>query len=163
MSLTLSQLKPRKGSTKSKKRVGRGNGSGLGTYSGRGQNGQGSRKGKKFKAWFEGGQTSFLQRMPKLRGFKNPNYIEYFAINLTLLEETFNNNAEVNPETLKEKNILKNVHTPYRILGDGDISKKLIIKTNGISISAKEKIEKAGGKVEVIKFRKSIKNKKNLK
>jgi large subunit ribosomal protein L15 len=162
MSLTLSQLKPKKGSTKNKKRLGRGNGSGLGTYSGRGQKGQGSRKGKKFRASFEGGQTSFLQKFPKLKGFKNSNYIEYFAINLNILEKSFDENSNVNAETLKEKNILKNLHSPYRILGTGNITKKLVIKTYGISKSAKEKIEKVGGEIEILKYRKSIKNKKNL-
>jgi len=158
MSLTLSQLKPKSGSTKSRKRIGRGNGSGMGTYSCRGMNGQRSRKGKKLKSWFEGGQTSFLQRMPQLKGFNNPNHIEYFAINLDLLEKSFKADEKVSSKTLCEKGILKNEHTPFKILGNGTLTKKLHIITNKISNSALKKIESTNSKVEIIPFRKTIKN-----
>jgi len=160
MSLTLSQLKPKSGSTKSRKRVGRGNGSGMGTYSCRGMKGQRSRKGKKLKSWFEGGQTPFLQRMPKLKGFNNPNHIEYFPVNLDLLEETFKANDEVSAKTLCEKGILKNVHTPFKILGNGTLTKKLNIIAHKISDSALKKVETTQSKVEIIPYRKSIKNRK---
>jgi len=157
MTLTLSQLKPDKGSTKPSKRVGRGNSSGMGTYSGRGQKGQRSRKGKKLKSWFEGGQTSFLQRLPKLKGFTSRNGVNYLSINLDVLEENFNDKDEVNRSTLFNKKLINKLNTPYKILGSGDISKSLNVTAHGISKSAKEKIEKAKGKVTLIQYKKKAK------
>jgi large subunit ribosomal protein L15 len=152
MSLILSTLKPKKGSVKSTKRLGRGNGSGLGTYSGRGLKGQKARKGKKLGAWFEGGQTSFLQRTPKLKGFTNPNHIEYQAINVSDLEDKFQNNEEVSKKSLYERKMIDKVSTPYKILGTGELSKSLVVKTYKISKIAKEKIEKVNGTVELVSY-----------
>lgn len=161
MSLTLSKLRPSSGSTHKTKRVGRGNGSGMGTYSCRGQKGQGSRTGKKFKSWFEGGQTSFLQKMPKLKGFTNPNYVEYKAVNLKLIEEKYSENEEVTPESLVLKKIIKSKNLKYAILGEGTLNKKINISTYKISKKAKEIVEKNGGKVTIIGV-KAVKAKKKV-
>jgi len=146
--LTLSNLRPNPGAKKRKKRVGRGIGSGHGKTSGRGTKGAGARSGKEKGPWFEGGQTPLYRRVPK-RGFKNPFKKEYAIINLEVLENKFKENEEVTPIILKERKIVKK-NLPVKVLGKGEITKPLILKVHAISSSAKEKIEKIGGKVEII-------------
>ncbi|MCX7739332.1 MAG: 50S ribosomal protein L15 [Hydrogenothermaceae bacterium] len=147
--MKLHELKPNKGATHRKKRVGRGTGSGHGKTSTRGEKGQTSRAGdSKVPARFEGGQTPFIMRIPK-RGFINPNKKEYEIVNLSSIESKFNDGDEVTPEKLVEKSLVKK-GICVKILANGDITKKLTVKANAFSSSAKSKIEATGGSVEVI-------------
>lgn len=147
--MKLNELKPNKGATHRKKRVGRGIGSGHGKTSTRGEKGQTSRSGdSKLPARFEGGQTPFIMRIPK-RGFKNPNKKEYTPINLNLLSSKFNDGDEVTPEKLIEIGAVKKGEC-VKILGNGEMDKKLTVKAHAFSASAKEKIEAAGGSVVVL-------------
>jgi large subunit ribosomal protein L15 len=135
---------------KTRKRVGRGPGSGLGKTSGRGENGQKSRSGASIPAWFQGGQTPLYRRVPK-RGFNNARFrTEYATINLSDLNKYFNDGDEVTPEVLKEKGIIKQQLCGVKVLGNGELEKKLTVKANRFSSSAVTKIESAGGKAEVI-------------
>ena len=135
---------------KTRKRVGRGPGSGLGKTSGRGENGQKSRSGASIPAWFQGGQTPLYRRVPK-RGFNNARFrTEYATINLSDLNKYFNDGDEVTPELLKEKGIIKQQLCGVKVLGNGELEKKLTIRANRFSSSAVTKIESAGGKAEVI-------------
>jgi large subunit ribosomal protein L15 len=147
----LHNLRPKPSSRKSRKRLGRGEGSGLGKTSGRGHKGAGSRSGSKRKANYEGGQNPIHMRMRKLRGphKKQSMPFENFRttsqpVNLADLEERFDADAEVTPETLKEKGLAKR-SDPVKILARGEISKKLTVKAHAFSAAAKEKIEAAGG------------------
>jgi len=148
--ITLENLKPFPGSKHRKKRVGRGHGSGHGKTSCRGHKGQKARKSPDIAPWFEGGQTPIIRRLPK-RGFKNPFKIEYRVINIKDLVKKFKANEVVDPNSLKEKGLLKGKNKLVKLLGEGEIDFPLIVRVNAISRSAKEKIEKAGGKVEIIK------------
>ncbi len=149
MGIKLHQLKPAEGATKTHKRVGRGIGSGHGKTSGRGHKGQKSRRGYgTLPAFFEGGQTPFIMRIPK-RGFKSPNKKEYEIVNLKTLEERFEANAEITPQVLKEKRII-HCTSAVKILGDGDLTKPLKVKAHKFSKTAEEKIKAAGGSCEVI-------------
>ena len=148
--MQLHDLTPAPGSTKNRKRVGRGNSSGHGTTSGRGQKGQGSRSGGTKGAGFEGGQTPLAMRLPKLPGFRNPRRIEYTPVNVERLERKFEDGAVVNVCDLLEKGILSKCEYGVKILGNGEITKKLTVQASAFSASAKEKIEAAGGKVEVV-------------
>ncbi len=135
---------------KARKRVGRGPGSGLGKTSGRGQKGQKSRSGVSIPAWFQGGQSPLYRRLPK-RGFNNARYREEFAtINLSDLNKYFNDGDVVSPELLKERGIIKKQLCGVKVLGNGELEKKLTIKANRFSTAAVTKIESAGGKAEVI-------------
>ncbi len=144
--MKLHELAP-KIAKKSRKRVGRGNGSGHGTYCGRGCNGQNARSGGGVRLGFEGGQSGVLQRMPKMRGFKNPTRIETRPLSLSFLDKNFEDGEKVNFEVLLEKNLLANKDVSVKILGNGEITKKVEIEGIQTSASAKKKIEKAGGKV----------------
>ena len=146
--MQLHDLTPAPGSTKNRKRVGRGNSSGHGTTSGRGQKGQGSRSGGTKGAGFEGGQTPLARRLPKLPGFRNINRVEYLPVNVSRLEEKFEAGDVVDGASLKAKGIIKHEDALVKVLGDGDITKALTIKVDKVSASAKAKIEAAGGKVE---------------
>ena len=146
--MNLSNLKPAEGSTKSKKRIGRGPGSGLGGTSTRGHKGAKSRSGYKKKIGFEGGQMPLYRRIPK-RGFTNINSKEIVAINLDKLEK-FNDGDVVTVTALKEKGIINNSRDGVKILGNGELTKKLTVQVNAFSKSAAEKIEALGGKAEVI-------------
>lgn len=148
--MDLQNLKSNKGATKRRKRVGRGNGSGLGTYSGRGMNGQNARSGGPTRPGFEGGRTPFIQKMPKLRGFKNPNSKTFQHVNVKQLE-IFDDNSTVDAKTLFEKGLISKLKQPVKILGDGELTKKLTVKVNKVSKSAEEKIKKAKGSVEITK------------
>ena len=135
---------------KSRKRVGRGPGSGMGKTSTRGQKGQKSRSGASIPAWFQGGQTPLYRRLPK-RGFNNAEFrTEYATINLSDLNKFFNDGDVVTPELLKEKGIVKKQLCGVKVLGNGELEKKLTVKANRFSNSAITKIESAGGKAEVI-------------
>ena len=143
--MQLHQLKPKAGATKSKKRLGRGNASGHGTYSGRGSKGQGQRKSGNVRPGFEGGQTPLIMRLPKLRGFKNPNRITFQPVNVEALN-CFNDGDEVNMLTLIEKRLISKKTVPVKILGSGKLEKKLTVKVHQASSTAKSKIAEAGGK-----------------
>ena len=130
------------------KRVGRGPGSGMGKTSTRGEKGQKARSGVSIKPWFEGGQSPLYRRIPK-RGFTNRNRKEFVAINISTLER-FDNGAEVTVDTLIESGIVKNPKDGIKILANGELTKKLNVKANAFSASAKEKIEALGGSCEVI-------------
>ncbi len=149
MGIKLHELRPAEGATHRKKRVGRGIGSGHGKTSTRGHKGQKSRRGYgDLPAFFEGGQTPFIMRIPK-RGFKSPNKKEYEIVNLKTLEERFEANEEVTPEILKNKRIIHCTEA-VKILGDGELTKPLKVKAHKFSKSAEEKIKAAGGSCEVI-------------
>jgi len=148
--ITLANLKPCPGSKHKEKRVGRGHGSGHGKTSCRGHKGQKARKSPDIPPWFEGGQTPLHRRVPK-RGFNNPFRIEYTVINIKDLVKKFSANEIVDIESLKTKGLVKGKNKLVKILGDGEINIPLTVKVHAISKSAKEKIEKAGGKVEIIK------------
>ena len=146
--ISLSNLSPTPGSKKKEKRVGRGPGSGHGKTSCRGHKGQRSRTGGGVSPWFEGGQMPILRRLPK-RGFKNPFKVEYAVVNVGELAKRFEAGAVVDPEALRVKGLLKK-NLPVKILGDGEISVALTLKVHAVSRSAREKIEKAGGSVEIL-------------
>ena len=147
--MDLSNLKPAEGSVHSDNfRKGRGSGSGNGKTAGRGQKGQKARSGGHSAPGFEGGQMPLYRRLPK-RGFHNRNTKEIIAIDLDYLER-FDNGAEVSVDSLKESGIVKNPRDGVKILGSGKLTKKLTVKANAFSASAKEKIEALGGKAEVI-------------
>lgn len=146
--MELKDLKPAEGSRHSRKRVGRGNGSGYGKTAGRGLNGQKSRAGGGKRPGFEGGQTPLAMRLPKLPGFRNINRVEYLPVNVSRLEEKFEAGEVVNGESLKAKGIIKHEDALVKVLGDGELTKALTVSVNKVSASAKAKIEAAGGKVE---------------
>jgi large subunit ribosomal protein L15 len=148
--MKLHEIKVHPGATKDRKRLGRGIGSGLGKTSGKGHKGQNARSGKgKVSAVFEGGQLPLFRRLPK-RGFSNSRFkTEYAVINLSDLNN-FEDGATITPEILKEMGLVKNQLDGIKVLGNGKLSKKLIVKANKFSNIAKEEIEKLGGKAEVI-------------
>jgi large subunit ribosomal protein L15 len=136
-------------SLKKKKRVGRGNGSGHGTTSGRGTKGQLSRSGGKTRIGFEGGQMPLQRRVPHLKGFKNLRKKVFNVVNVGDLED-FKEGTTVDYKLLKEKGLIMKKDSALKVLGNGELSKKLTVKANAFSGSASAKIEKAGGKAEVI-------------
>ena len=145
--MKLHELQPAAGSVKDVKRIGRGHGSGQGKTAGKGHKGQKARSGAP-RAGFEGGQMPLYRRLPK-RGFTNRNTKEIVSLNLSRLE-VFDNGATVDIEALMEKGIVKNPRDGVKILGNGELTKKLDVKVNAFSASAKEKIEALGGTAEVI-------------
>ena len=147
--MKLHSLQPAPGATKTRKRVGRGVGSGLGKTSGRGQKGQNSRSGGGVRPGFEGGQSPLFRRLPK-RGFSNARFkTTYAVINLSDLDK-FENGTTVTPELLKEMGLIKQSLDGIKVLGNGTLTKKLNVKAHKFSSVAKEQIEKLGGKAEVI-------------
>jgi large subunit ribosomal protein L15 len=144
----LDSLKPSKGSIKNKKRIGRGHGSGLGKTSGRGHKGAGQRSGNKKRAWFEGGQMSLARRLPR-RGFTNIFKEEIQIVNISDLIR-IEKNSEIDPVVLQENGLIRSSLKPVKILGEGDIDKKLNVTASSFSESAKNKIEKAGGTVTIL-------------
>lgn len=149
----LSNLKYAEGSRKKRKRVGRGQGSGHGGTSTRGHKGQHSRSGAKFRAWFEGGQMPLQRRVPKF-GFKNINRIEFITINLNAIQAFIDKGKikelKFDKEYLLTNNLIKGKNKPLKILGNGDITSKVEITADAFSKTAKEKIEKGGGKAVTI-------------
>ena len=147
--MKLHELRPSEGAFKTSKRLGRGTGSGLGKTSGKGHKGQNARSGGGVRPGFEGGQLPLFRRLPK-RGFSNARFkTEYATINLSDLNR-FEDGAVVTPELLKELGILKKQLAGVKVLGNGELTKKLTLKANKFSASAVEKIEAIGGKAEVI-------------
>lgn len=146
--MKLHELQPAEGSRKVRNRVGRGTSSGNGKTSGRGQKGQNSRSGGGVRLGFEGGQTPLFRRLPK-RGFSNVNRKEYAVVNLETLNR-FEDGTEVTPVVLVEAGIVKNEKAGIKILGNGELTKKLTVKAAKFSKSAQEAIEAAGGSIEVI-------------
>ncbi|AGM25829.1 50S ribosomal protein L15 [Spiroplasma syrphidicola EA-1] len=145
--MKLNELQYTEGSRHSKKRLGRGTGSGIGKTSGKGHKGQNARSGGGVRPGFEGGQTPIFRRLPKV-GFTSLNKKDYTILNLNDLETI--NLTDVNHKTLVEKKVIKNEKALIKILGNGKITKTVNVKVNKISASAKDAIEKAGGKVEVV-------------
>lgn len=142
----LHDLRPASGSHRGRKRVGRGQGSGLGKTAGRGQKGQKARTGGKVNPHFEGGQMPLHRRIPK-RGFTNIHRIEYQVVNLRDLEAF---DGKVDAAALKGAGLIGNVRRPVKVLGQGELTKALVVEANAFSKSAKEKIEAAGGSVAVL-------------
>ncbi len=149
--MKLHDLRPAKGSTQKRKRVGRGTGSGKGKTSSRGTKGQNSRSGGGVRLTFEGGQLPLTQRLPKMRGFNNRFKVYYTAVNLDSLERLFGANAAVTPESLAEAGLAGGT-APVVVLGRGEINKPLQVKVHRISAGARQKIEAAGGSVEVLGY-----------
>jgi len=143
--MKLNDLKPTKGSTKDRHRVGRGKAAGQGTYAGRGIKGEGARGRKGKKQYFEGGQLPLVRRLPFKRGFTNLFRIEYQEINLADLSDRFDAGASVTPESLVNAGLLRSAEIPVVILAQGELDKKLSVQAHRISKSALEKVEKAGG------------------
>lgn len=147
--MKLHTMHPNEGATKKRKIVGRGVGSGLGKTSGRGEKGQKARSGYSHKPGFEGGQLPLYRRLPK-RGFTNAMFkVRYAVINLDDLNK-FENDAVVTPEILKEMGLVKKGLDGIKVLGSGNLEKKIVVKAHKFSNTAKEQIEKLGGKAEVI-------------
>ena len=145
--MELNNLTNTPGARKSSKRVGRGCGSGLGKTSGKGQKGQQSRKGHKHKLQFEGGQMPLVRRLPK-RGFNNARFIDKaLAVNVSDLEKKFEAGAEITIEALKKAGFTDNKQPEFKILGNGELTKKFTVKGIKVSASAKAKIEAVGGSI----------------
>jgi large subunit ribosomal protein L15 len=164
--LNLSNLKPAQ-SRRARKRIGRGLGSGNGRYSGRGIKGQKSRSGShKMRPGFEGGQNPIYMRLGKLRGGSKdalpvgPHRTSTVPVNVAALEERFDAGAEVTPESLVEQGVLKNTKVDVKILGNGDLTKKLSVTAHAVSATAREKIEAAGGSITLLREPKERKPKR---
>ena len=140
--MRLDSLKPVKGSTKNRKRVGRGHGSGLGKSAGRGDKGAGQRSGFKRRSWFEGGQMSIARRLP-MRGFTNIFKKEFQIVNLNKIEAL--NLPDVDAQILKDNGLIRSALKPVKILGNGELKSKINVTATVFSETAKQKIEKAGG------------------
>jgi large subunit ribosomal protein L15 len=147
--MKLHELSPAPGSVKDVKRIGRGTSSGQGKTSGKGHKGQKARAGRGMRPGFEGGQMPLQRRLPK-RGFVNIFRTEYATVNVSSLEEKFNDGDKIDAAALKKAGLVKKELDGIKILGNGDITKKLNVQVNAYSKAAKEKIEAAGGKAEVV-------------
>ncbi len=145
--MKLHELAPAEGAKKPRKRVGRGNGSGHGTYSGRGLKGQKARSGGQVNPRFEGGQLPMVLRLPRKRGFTNIFKDRYHIVNLDGLDQ-FEAGSEVTPEALAKAGIIRDTELPVKLLGRGDLTKKLTIRVHQWSQSAQQKVEAAGGALE---------------
>lgn len=140
------ELKPAEGSRSSKKRVGRGNGSGKGTTAGRGT--KGTRARGTVHAFFEGGQMPLIRRVPKLKGFRSPNRKEYAAVNVGDLEGL--DASDISPEDLRASGLVHKRHHLIKLLGEGEVGRALTVRVHAASASARSKIESAGGTVEIV-------------
>ena len=147
--MKLHELSPVEGSTHVSKRIGRGHGSGNGKTAGKGHKGQKARSGGGVRPGFEGGQMPLQRRIPK-RGFVNIFATKYVTVNVSDLEAKFENEAVIDAESLKACGVMKKVCDGVKVLGNGEVTKNFTVKAAAFSASAKEKIEKAGGKAEVI-------------
>ena len=147
--MDLSRLAPAPGSKKKRKRIGRGPGSGHGKTAGRGHKGRGSRSGGNTPPGYEGGQMPLQRRLPK-RGFHNPFRVTFSIVNLGRLEELFDSGSVVDSESLRKHGLIKNSKLPLKVLAEGTLTKKLTIKAHKFSEAAKQRVEAAGGTVEVI-------------
>ncbi len=135
---------------KKRKRVGRGDASGFGSFSGRGMKGQNSRSGGGVRPGFEGGQLPIIKRLPSLRGFRNRFKILYNVVNLDTLSGVYPSGGDVTPESLVEIGVFKNTKRPLKILGRGNLKASLNISANKFSAAARSKIEAAGGSIQVV-------------
>ena len=147
--MSLNNLRPPKGAKHKKRRVGRGPGSGHGKTASRGHKGAKSRSGFRFKRGFEGGQMPLHRRVPK-RGFHNPFRVEYAVVNLDTLAEVFEAGSSVTPDVLRERGLVRQSRARIKVLGRGDITKKLTVQAHKFSGAAAEKIAAAGGTAEVL-------------
>lgn len=147
--MELHDLHPAPGAKRTRKRVGRGPGSGNGKTAGKGHKGQKSRSGYSRRFGFEGGQMPLVRRLPK-RGFTNIFRVEFQVVNLRDLDRVFADGDVVSPETLQEKGLARGGKRPVKVLGDGELSKKLNVQAHKFSASARAGIEKAGGSCEVV-------------
>ena len=147
--MELDSLRPAKGAKRARQRVGRGPGSGLGKTAGRGHKGQKSRSGYSRRFGFEGGQMPLVRRIPK-RGFTNIFRVEFQVVNLRDLERVFSDGDTVSPETMAARGLIRKGTRPVKVLGDGELSKKLEVTAHKFSGSARERIEAAGGRCEVV-------------
>ena len=148
--MKLNELRPAKGATKKRKRVGIGDSSGHGGTSCRGHKGQKARSGGKPKNWFEGGQMPLQRRVPK-RGFKNPFSRVHQVINVGTLN-SFEPNSEIDPGTLRDAKILRR-SSPIKLLGNGTLDRPLVIRVHAASVTARQKVEAAGGRIEILKLK----------
>ena len=151
--MELHELRPSPGSKRSRNRVGRGIAAGQGKTAGRGTKGQNSRSGGGVRPYFEGGQLPLVRRLPFKRGFKNIWRIEYTPVNLDRLE-VFEAGSEVSPETLAEAGVIGSAKEPVSILGRGGLDRSLTVRAHRFSESARQKIEAAGGAVEIVDLKK---------
>ena len=152
------ELRPPRGAKKNRRRVGRGNASGHGTYSGRGVKGQQSRSGYKTRPFFEGGQTPLIRRLPHRRGFRNPFRVEYVPISLNDLARV--DGDQVTPESLRDAGIIRSLKKPIKILADGDLSGPVTVRVHRVSASPRAKIEAAAGTEEGLTPRKAPEQKR---
>ncbi|MEL7562742.1 50S ribosomal protein L15 [Dehalogenimonas sp. 4OHTPN] len=143
------ELFPSPGASKNRKRVGRGDASGHGNYSGRGYKGQKARAGGRIRPGFEGGQNPLIKKLPQKRGFHNPFRVEYDVVNIGDLK-VFDSGAVVDADSLVSARLLKSASRPLKILGGGELDRALTVKAAAFSAEAKAKIEAAGGKTEVV-------------
>ena len=146
--MKIHHLKPAPGSTKAKTRKGRGEAAGKGKTAGRGTKGTGARG--TVPAGFEGGQMPLQRRIPKLPGFTSRNRVEYQTVNVSKLADTFDDGAEVTPDALRDAGLIRRGTAPVKVLGNGELSKKLTVSAHAFSASAKSKIESGGGTAEVL-------------
>ncbi len=148
--MELHELRPAKGSTKKRKRIGQGKGSGLGKTSGKGHKGQKARSGGGVRPGFEGGQMPLARRVPK-RGFNNARFAKSWQIvNVSSLDMFFEAGSEIGPQDLYERGLIRTLREPVKILADGDLAKALTVRAHAFSEQAAEKIKAAGGKPEVV-------------
>jgi len=154
------QLRGAKGSRQKSKRLGRGDGSGRGTYAGKGVKGQNARSGGKRRPGFEGGQIPFILRMPTIPGFTNIFATRYAVVNLDNLAGRFDGDAVITPEAMASAGILRNLNLPVKVLGRGTISKPLTVEAHRFSSKARESLIEAGGEVREVSFVRSRKGNK---
>jgi large subunit ribosomal protein L15 len=143
----LHHLRPAEGAVRKRRRVGRGKAAGQGKTAGRGTKGYNARHNP--KPGFEGGQMPLQRRIPKLKGFTNPNRVEYAVVNVVKLGQAFDAGTEVTPELLRERGMIRK-SLPVKVLGQGDIDRALTVRAHAVSSSARAKIEQAGGAVEIL-------------
>jgi len=148
--MKLHHLRPAEGSTRSRRRVGRGRSAGQGKTAGRGTKGWGARHNPKLG--FEGGQMPLQRRVPKLKGFQNPTRVEFAVVNVERLGAAFEAGSEVTPESLQERGLVRR-SMPIKILGRGDLDRALTVRAHAVSASARSKIEQAGGTVQLLDSR----------
>ncbi|MCB9127214.1 MAG: 50S ribosomal protein L15 [Ardenticatenales bacterium] len=145
--MQLHDLRPAPGSTKQRKRVGRGDGGKGGTYAGRGRKGQNARAGGGKAPYFEGGQLPLVRRLPRRRGFTNIFRVPFRIVNVGRLDLAFEADSEINPDMLLANGLIKKGKNPVKVLGEGEITKALTVHAHAFSAGAREKIEAAGGRV----------------
>ncbi len=151
--MKLHDLKPAKGSKRKRTRVGRGIAAGQGTYAGRGIKGQKARQGERIALYFEGGQLPLVRRLPFKRGFNNIFRIQYQEVSLKRLDSAFDAGTTITPQLMAEKRLIRDALEPVVILGNGDLTKKLVVHAQRVTKGARAKIEGAGGSVEILPLR----------